>query len=154
MNQPPDNPNRKGKIKAISISTKKGIPKTNIREAKLIKGYGIEGDVHSGKWHRQVSLLAFESIEKMKKKGFPDLRPGSFAENITTQFINIQKIAEGTQIKIGKEAELEITQLGKECHSKCSINIEVGDCIMPREGIFAKVTKGGIIKLNDKISII
>ena len=154
MNQSTKTLNIQGKVKAISISTQKGIPKTNVKEAKLIKGYGIEGDIHSGKWHRQVSLLAFESIEKMKKEGFPNLRPGSFAENITTQFIYIHNVKEGTRIKIGEDAELEITQLGKECHSKCSINIDVGDCIMPREGIFAKVTIGGIIKVGDKIYVV
>jgi len=90
----------------------------------------------------------------MRRTGYPDLRPGSFAENITTQSIDIHNIKEGTRIKIGEDAELEITQLGKECHSKCSINIEVGDCIMPREGIFAKVTIGGIIKVGDKIYVV
>ncbi|MBL7127966.1 MAG: MOSC domain-containing protein [Ignavibacteria bacterium] len=143
-----------GKVKAISISTQKGVPKTNVKEAKLIKGHGIEGDIHSGKWHRQVSLLAFESIEKMMKSGFPNLRPGSFAENITTQSIDIHNIKKGARIIIGEDAELEITQIGKECHSKCSINIEVGDCIMPKEGIFAKVITGGRIKAGDKIFIV
>jgi len=154
LNQSTKTLNIQGKVKAISISTQKGIPKTNVKEAKLIKGHGIEGDIHSGKWHRQVSFLAFESIEKMRRTGYPDLRPGSFAENITTQSIDIHNIKEGTRIKIGEDAELEITQLGKECHSKCSINIEVGDCIMPREGIFAKVTIGGIIKVGDKIYVV
>lgn len=143
-----------GKVKAISISSKKGVSKTNVKEAKLIEGYGIKDDIHSGKWHRQVSLLALESIEKMRGSGFPNLTPGSFAENITTQNIDISKLKEGTIIKIGNNTELEITQIGKECHSKCTINIEVGDCIMPKEGIFAKVLKGGIIKEGDTIFVI
>jgi len=154
LNQSTKNLNTQGKIKAISISTQKGISKINVKEAKLIKGHGIEGDIHSGKWHRQVSFLAFESIEKMRKLGFPNLRPGSFAENITTQDIDIQNIKEGTRIKIGEDAELKVTQIGKECHSKCSINIEIGDCIMPREGVFTKVTKGGIIKIGDNILVV
>lgn len=151
MNQPIKNLNTQGKVKAISISTQKGVPKTNVKEAKLIKDHGIEGDIHSGKWHRQVSFLAFESIEKMRKSGFPNLRPGSFAENITTQSIDIRNLKVGVRIIIGEAAELKVTQIGKECHSKCSINIEVGDCIMPREGVFTKVTKGGIIKVGDNI---
>jgi cyclic pyranopterin phosphate synthase len=154
LNQPKNHLNTQGKVKAISISTQKGVSKINVKEAKLIKDYGIEGDIHSGKWHRQVSFLAFESIEKMRKSGFPNLRPGSFAENITTQSIDIHNIKEGTQIKVGEDAELKVTQIGKECHSKCLIDIEVGDCIMPKEGIFAKVTKGGIIKTGDRIFVV
>lgn len=154
MNQSIKNLNTQGKVKAISISTQKGVPKTNVKKAKLIKDYGIEGDIHSGKWHRQVSFLAFESIEKMRKTGFPNLRPGSFAENITTQDIDIQNLKVGVRIKIGEAPELKVTQIGKECHAKCSINIEVGDCIMPKEGIFAKVTKGGIIKTGDNIIVV
>ena len=154
MNHPTKNLIKQGKVKAISISTQKGVSKTNVKEAKLIKDYGIEGDIHSGKWHRQVSFLAFESIEEMRKSGFPNLRPGSFAENITTQSIDIHNIKEGTQIKIGEDAELKVTQIGKECHSKCLINIEVGDCIMPREGVFTKVIKGGIIKVGDNIFVV
>jgi cyclic pyranopterin phosphate synthase len=143
-----------GKVMAISISKKKGIPKTNINQAKLIKEYGLDGDAHSGNWHRQVSLLAFESIEKMRKSGLPNIRPGAFAENITTQFIDIPNLSVGTRLKMGNDVELEITQIGKECHSKCSIFYEVGDCVMPREGIFARVTESGKITVGDGISVV
>lgn len=145
---------RKGKIVAISISKKKGIPKTNITQAKLIEDFGIEGDIHAGKWHRQVSFLAMESIDKMRAKGLPTLRPGAFAENITTEFIDIPNLQIGSKIKIGAGTELEITQIGKECHSKCAIFFTVGDCVMPREGIFAKVIKGGEIFVGDDVQVI
>ncbi len=143
-----------GRIVAVSISKKKGIPKSNVNSAKLIENYGIEGDIHAGKWHRQVSFLALESIDKMRAKGLPGLRPGAFAENITTEFLTLPEIEIGTRIKIGKSAELEITQIGKECHDKCAIFVKVGDCVMPREGIFAKVIKSGDIKINDEIRIL
>ncbi len=143
-----------GRIVAISISKKKGIPKSNVNSANLIEDYGIEGDIHAGKWHRQVSLLAIESIEKMRAGGLPGLRPGAFAENITTEFLNLPEISIGTKIQIGSEAMLEITQIGKECHDKCAIFVKVGDCVMPREGIFARVIKSGRIKVNDEIKIL
>lgn len=143
-----------GKIVAISISKKKGIPKTNVQSAKLIESFGIEGDVHAGNWHRQVSFLALESIDKMREKGLPNLRPGAFAENITTEFLELPNLEVGTRIKIGKDAILEITQIGKECHSKCAIFFKVGDCVMPREGIFAKVIRGGEIFIGDEIEIL
>jgi MOSC domain-containing protein YiiM len=143
-----------GKVIAISISKKKGIPKTNVQSAKLIENFGIEGDVHAGNWHRQVSFLALESIDKMRKKGLANLRPGAFAENITTEFLELPELEVGTRIKIGKEAELEITQIGKECHSKCAIFFKVGDCVMPREGIFARVIRGGEIFIGDEIKIL
>ena len=143
-----------GKVVAISISKKKGIPKTNVQSAKLIENFGIEGDVHAGNWHRQVSFLALESIDKMREKGLPNLRPGAFAENITTEFLELPDLEVGTRMKIGKEAELEITQIGKECHSKCAIFYKVGDCVMPREGIFAKVVRGGEIFVGDEVKIL
>lgn len=143
-----------GKIVAISISKKKGIPKTNVQSTLLIENHGIEGDIHAGNWHRQVSFLALESIDKMREKGLPNLRPGAFAENITTEFLELPNLEVGTKIKLGKEAILEITQIGKECHSKCAIFFKVGDCVMPREGIFAKVIKGGNISVDDKIEIL
>ncbi len=142
-----------GKVLAISISKKKGIPKTNIDTANLIENYGIEGDVHAGNWHRQVSFLAIESINKMREAGIPKLRPGAFAENITTEFLTLPQIEIGTKIKIGDEALLEITQIGKECHSKCAIFVKIGDCVMPSEGIFAKVIKSGSIKPDDDIIV-
>ncbi|AFH50510.1 Hypothetical protein IALB_2807 [Ignavibacterium album JCM 16511] len=146
--------NQIGKIVAISISKKKGIPKTNVQSAKLIENFGIEGDVHAGNWHRQISFLALESIDKMREKGLPNLRPGAFAENITTEFLELPRLEVGTRMRIGKDTELEITQIGKECHSKCAIFFKVGDCVMPREGIFAKVIRGGEIFIGDKIEIL
>lgn len=142
-----------GKVKAISVSKKKGIPKSNVNSISLIENYGLEGDIHAGDWHRQVSLLALESIQKMKDKGLPNLQPGIFAENITTEFIDIPNLKPGMLIKIGVNAELEITQIGKECHTKCGIYYKAGDCVMPKEGIFARVIKGGEIKINDKIEV-
>jgi molybdopterin adenylyltransferase len=142
-----------GKVVAISISKKKGKPKTNVQSAKLIENFGIEGDVHAGNWHRQISFLALESIDKMREKGLPNLRPGAFAENITTEFLKLPELEIGTRVKIGKDAELEITQIGKECHSKCAIYFRVGDCVMPREGIFARVIRGGDIFAGDEIVI-
>lgn len=146
--------NKHGRVISISTSIKKGIPKSNVDSARLIENHGISGDAHAGKWHRQVSFLAMESINKMKKAGLPNLRPGAFAENITTEFIKIPELRIGTRIKIGESAELEITQIGKECHSRCAIFHTVGDCVMPKEGIFARVLKSGSIKSNDTIEVI
>jgi len=141
-----------GKIIALSVSKKKGIPKTNVERVTLIENYGMEGDAHAGNWHRQISLLAIESIEKMRAKGL-NVRPGAFAENITTEFIDLPGLNVGDRIVVG-ESELEITQIGKDCHTKCAIYYQTGDCVMPREGIFARVLKGGIIKVDDEIKII
>ena len=143
-----------GKVIAVSISKRKGIPKTNTDSAKLIENYGIEGDIHAGTWHRQISFLAMESIDKMRKSGLPGLRPGAFAENITTEFLNLPSIRVGTRMQIGDEAVIEITQIGKECHTRCAIYAKVGDCVMPREGIFGKVIKSGEIRVNDEIIIL
>lgn len=154
LNRPNMNSIVFGKIIAISISKKKGIPKTNVQSAQLIKDYGIEGDAHAGNWHRQVSFLAYESIKKMREAGIHNLRPGAFAENITTELIDLPQLKVGSRIKIGKDAELEITQIGKECHNKCAIFIKVGDCVMPREGIFTRVNKTGEIFVGDEFSVI
>jgi MOSC domain-containing protein YiiM len=142
-----------GKIKAISISKKKGIPKSNVQSAKLIADWGIEGDAHAGNWHRQISFLALESIDKMRKT-LPTLRPGAFAENITTEFIDIPNLQIGSRVKIGENTELEITQIGKECHDKCAIYVKVGNCVMPTEGIFGKVLKGGEIFVDDNVQVV
>lgn len=149
-----DNILQNGRITAISVSDKKGIPKSNTGTAVLIENWGIEGDAHSGDWHRQISLLAVESINRMKEKGLPDLKPGIFAENITTEFINLPLLPIGSILEIGDNCKIEITQIGKECHSRCVIYETAGDCIMPKEGIFAKVVKGGIIHTNDEIRIV
>jgi len=143
----------KGTIKAISVSKTKGTKKTNVTGAQLNADSGIAGDAHAGKWHRQVSLLAIESIDKMIEMG-ANVSPGDFAENVTTENINLQNMEIGTRLKLGQSAELEITQFGKECHTRCEIYDQVGDCIMPREGVFAKVIKPGQINTGDAIEVI
>lgn len=141
------------KVIAISISEKKGVPKENIPTGNFIEDFGLEGDAHAGKWHRQVSLLGVESINKMKELGIEGLCSGKFAENITTEGINLYNLPVGTKMRIGDTVH-EVTQIGKECHSGCAIFQEIGQCIMPKEGIFTKVVEGGEIKVNDEISII
>ena len=141
------------KVLSINISEKKGTPKTRINPGVLIEDFGFEGDAHAGKWHRQVSLLAKESIEKSKGLPTDGLCHGVFAENITTEGIELFTIPVGTQLKVG-ECILEISQIGKECHDGCTIKKLVGQCVMPREGIFARVIKGGKVFENDTIEII
>ena len=139
---------------AVCTSNKKGVRKERIGEATLIAGWGIEGDAHAGKWHRQVSLLNNSSIEKMrevgKKKGL-DLVPGDFAENLTTEGVELFTLPVGTYLEIG-EALLEVTQIGKQCHHGCEIFKQVGHCVMPQEGIFARVLVGGSVKAKDNIA--
>ena len=138
-------------ILAVSVSEKKGVKKDNIPEGLLIENFGLKDDAHAGDWHRQISLLAMESIEKIKAKGL-DVGPGDFAENITTIGINLVSLPIGTRLKIGDEALVEVTQIGKECHARCAIYHQTGDCVMPKEGIFAKVLKGGKVKKGDQIA--
>ena len=133
----------KFKIVSINISEKKGEKKKPVNEAVLRENHGIVGDAHAGDWHRQVSLLAKEDIEEMIKKG-ASVSYGDFAENITTEGIDLASLPIGTHLYID-ETELEVTQIGKECHSHCEIYKQVGDCVMPKKGIFAKVIKGGEI---------
>jgi len=141
-----------GRIVAVSISPKKGVKKTNILLGSLIENYGLENDAHAGDWHRQVSLLAVESISKIRKKGL-DVNPGDFAENITTKGIKLWELPVGSRLKLGEDALVEVTQIGKECHDRCAIYKQVGDCVMPREGIFVKVLKGGTIGPSDGIQV-
>jgi molybdopterin adenylyltransferase len=145
--------NIKGRIKAISVSEKKGTRKKNVLEAQLKAGYGIVGDAHAGKWHRQISLLSFESISQIATQG-KTLSPGDYAENITTEGIDLHLLKAGDRVFFGKDTELEITQIGKKCHTKCEIYKQLKDCIMPRDGIFAKVIKSGSIKVGDEIEVI
>lgn len=141
------------KIVSINISTKKGVIKEPISKAKLKINYGIVGDAHAGNWHRQISMLAKESIQKIKDKGFDHLKFGDFAENITTEGIEVHTLPVGTKLKIG-ECEVEVTQIGKKCHNGCAIKQTTGDCVMPREGIFVKVLKEGTIQPNDIIEVL
>jgi MOSC domain-containing protein YiiM len=143
----------KGKVVSINISDKKGVRKKPLREAFLRANFGIEGDAHaSSKWHRQVSLLAIESIRKMQVVGLK-VNPGDFAENITTEGIDLPGLPVGTRMKIGDAIEAEVSQIGKVCHTRCEIYNQAGDCIMPKEGIFVKVIKGGMVKEGDEITI-
>ena len=138
---------------AVSISATKGVKKDNVPKARVLVNFGLEGDAHAGDWHRQVSLLAVESIDKMRQRGL-ELKPGDFAENITTRGIDLPNLPIGTRLRLGNEVILEVTQIGKACHHGCAIKQAVGDCVMPREGIFARVLKGGIIHHNDIIEIL
>jgi MOSC domain-containing protein YiiM len=142
------------RVIAVNISTEKGVRKHTIPSCRLVIDHGIDGDAHAGKWHRQISLLAQESIDKMQAT-LQDiqLKPGDFAENITTAGIAVMKLPIGTRLKVGDEAELEVTQIGKECHMSCEIRRLVGDCVMPREGIFAIVIREGEIKPGDEIKV-
>jgi molybdopterin adenylyltransferase len=138
---------------AVCQSEKKGEKKTPMARVTVREGYGVVGDAHADSaTHRQVSLLAIESIDKMRGKGL-ELHPGDFAENITTEGIDLAALPVGTRIHIG-DVVLEMTQIGKECHAGCAIRQQVGDCIMPREGIFARVVRGGEIKPGDTIQVI
>lgn len=140
------------KVISVNRSKEKGVVKKPIKEGNFIQDFGLEGDGHGGPWHRQVSLLAQESIDKMKKT-LPSLKPGDFAENITTQGLVLYELPVGSLLKIG-DLELRVTQIGKECHQGCAIKQEVGQCVMPKEGIFARVEKAGIIKAGDEIQLI
>ncbi|MBI4376960.1 MAG: MOSC domain-containing protein [Elusimicrobia bacterium] len=142
-----------GTLLAVCISSRKGIRKQPVAQATLQGEFGVAGDAHAGKWHRQVSLLAWESIEKMRAKGLR-VNAGSFAENLTTSGIDLPSLPIGSRLRVGSEALLEITQIGKECHARCAIYSFAGDCVMPREGIFARVLSGGLIKPGDPVALI
>lgn len=136
-------------IKAVCISENKGERKKPVEAVELRENHGIVGDAHAGDWHRQVSLLAQESIDKMRALGL-DVTAGDFAENITTVGIDLVSLPIGSRLKAG-ETLLEVTQIGKECHTRCAIFYQAGDCVMPKEGIFVKVITGGTIKPGDEI---
>ena len=138
-----------GKILGICISEKRGTEKHEIQEANLVKDWGIEGDAHGGKWHRQVSLLSFEKIEDFRAKG-AEVDFGAFGENLIVEGFDLRNLPTGTQLRSG-DVLLEITQIGKECHSHCEIYKQMGECIMPHEGVFAIVLEGGILKAGQSI---
>lgn len=138
-------------VEAVCISAKKGVVKKEQDRVLLKADWGIEGDAHAGEWHRQVSLLASESIELVREI-LPTLKKGAFAENIITRGIDLESLGLGKRLRVGESAVLEITQIGKECHnSGCAIKRATGDCIMPREGLFAKVIEGGSVGPGDEI---
>ncbi|MHB1043477.1 MAG: MOSC domain-containing protein [Eubacteriales bacterium] len=142
-----------GIIKAVCLSPRKGMRKKDAGEGVLVVEHGLEGDAHAGPWHRQVSLLALESIEKMRALGLK-VGPGDFAENLTTEGIDLVSLPLGTLLRIGPAAVGEVTQIGKECHAHCAIYQQAGDCVMPREGIFIKVVSGGPVKTGDAIELL
>jgi MOSC domain-containing protein YiiM len=143
-----------GKVISVNVSGKKGMRKKPVEEILVKADFGIEGDAHaSSEWHRQVSLLALESINKMRDAGL-DVHPGDFAENITTEGIDLVSLPVGTEIHIGSEVVGEVSQIGKDCHTRCAIYYQAGDCVMPKEGIFIKVVKGGKVATGDLIEIV
>lgn len=137
---------------AVCISEKKGTQKKNVHEALFIEDFGLENDAHAGKWHRQVSLLSYEKIQDFKKKGAP-VEDGAFGENLIVSGIDFKNLPVGTRFQSG-DVVLEMTQIGKECHSGCEIYKIMGDCIMPREGVFAKVLHGGRIREGDELTVL
>ena len=141
------------RIVAVSISRKKGEKKINVDQAQLISDHGLDRDAHAGDWHRQVSLLDMQSIAKIRDKGL-DVDPGNFAENITTEGLQLWELPIGTRMRLGDAVLVEVTQIGKECHNRCAIFHQVGDCVMPREGIFAKVLEPGTIRPGDPIEVL
>lgn len=138
---------------AVSVSEKKGMRKTNVEEVIVEVESGIKGDAHAGPWHRQVSLLAQESIEKMQNLGL-DVHAGDFAENLTTVGIDLVSLPVGTKLRIGESALMEVTQIGKVCHERCAIYYQAGDCVMPKEGIFVRVLAGGRLAPGDEITMV
>jgi MOSC domain-containing protein YiiM len=140
-------------VVAVCTSKEKGERKTDVGQAELQEGFGLVGDAHGGDWHRQVSLLAIESIDKMRAAGL-DVGPGDFAENLTTQGVNLYTLPVGTRLRVGDSVLLEMTQIGKECHDRCAIYHQAGDCVMPREGVFATVVNGGQVKAGDRLEIL
>jgi MOSC domain-containing protein YiiM len=144
--------NQEGQVLAVCTSKKKGVRKRDVGQAELRPEWGIVGDAHAGPWHRQVSLLAWESIEKMRAAGL-NVKAGSFAENITTTGLNLVDLPVGTQLRLG-EALVRVTQIGKVCHDRCAIYYQAGDCVMPREGIFVEVLAGGQVQAGDAIQVL
>ena len=144
-------PNR-GRVLAVNISEKKGMRKTNVYSCHVLKDFGLKDDAHGGPWHRQISLLANESIQKMTAMGL-NVGYGDFAENITTEGVDLVHLPIGTIIRIGKQIVLRVTQIGKECHERCAIYYQAGDCVMPKEGIFAEVINDGKVAVGDEIII-
>jgi MOSC domain-containing protein YiiM len=143
----------KGKVISVNISDNKGEKKHNIDRCRLVEGHGLDSDAHAGPWHRQVSLLAAESIDKIRKMGL-DVNPGDFAENLTTRGIELPTLPIGTKLLVGGEVLMKVTQIGKECHTRCAIFQQVGDCVMPKEGIFTEVVTGGDIEVGDEIEVL
>lgn len=145
-----------GEIVALSTSKRKGERKENVAQARFIENFGIEGDVHAGAWERQVSLLALESFGEIQARTPREIRPGEFAENITTKGLDLDELKVGDRLAVGDRGDviLKVTQLGKECHRGCAIRKQVGDCIMPRRGVFARVLRGGVVSPGERIELV
>ena len=141
-----------GKIMAVCISEKRGTQKKNIEKVRLIENFGLEGDAHGGNWHRQVSLLSYEKVRAFEEKDI-SVEDGAFGENLLVEGFDFKTLPVGTRFRCG-DVLLEMTQIGKECHSHCEIYQAVGDCIMPREGVFARVLHGGMIQIGDEMEIV
>lgn len=140
-----------GKVTAVCTSPEKGTQKKNVKEAVFIEDFGIQGDAHAGKWHRQVSLLSYDKIEAFRARG-AEVEDGSFGENLVVEGIDFRTLPVGTRLHCN-DVILEMTQIGKECHHGCQIFKKMGDCIMPREGVFAKVLRGGTIRIGDEMRV-
>jgi len=149
---------KQGTVLAVCLSEKTGTRKTNVGWARLVVEHGLEGDAHAGPWHRQVSFLAQESADKVRgadkvrAQGL-EIGPGDFAENILTAGLELFSLPLGTRLRVGPEVLVEVTQIGKECHTGCAIRQLTGDCVMPREGIFARVLRGGIVQTGDIVEV-
>jgi MOSC domain-containing protein YiiM len=143
----------KGKVLSVNISDEKGEKKHNVGKCRLLRDLGLENDAHAGFMHRQVSLLGRESIQKIKDKGL-DVGFGDFAENLTIEGIDLPALPVGTKLRVGETTVLRISQIGKECHSRCNIFLQIGDCVMPREGIFAEVLTAGDVSVGDEILVL
>ena len=142
-----------GTVVSVNVSETVGIRKTPVGSARVREEHGLEGDAHARDWHRQVSLLALESIDTMVAAGL-DVGPGDFAENLTTSGIDVAGLSVGTRLGVGDVVELEITQIGKVCHDRCAIYYEAGDCVMPREGVFAIVRRPGTVRAGDEVRVL
>ena len=144
----------RGKIQAVCLSRKKGERKTPVESATFLENHGIKGDAHAGDWHRQISLLSAEDIDRMREKGLPDLALGDFAENLVVSGIDLAELGLGSRLRIGADVEISLTQIGKVCHTRCAIYYQTGDCIMPRRGLFARVIQGGGVNVNDDVAVL
>lgn len=140
-----------GKVMAVCVSPQKGTQKTDVQEAEFIEEFGIKGDAHAGKWHRQVSLLSYDKIEDFRARG-ANVENGAFGENLVVEGIDFRNLPVGTRLHCN-DVILEITQIGKECHSGCRIFQEMGECIMPKEGVFSRVIHGGVISTGDEMRV-
>lgn len=141
-----------GKIIAVCTSPEKGTQKQNVGSALLVEDWGIQGDAHAGKWHRQVSLLSYDRVEEFRARG-AQVEPGAFGENLLVEGFDFKSLPVGTRFGCNG-AVLELTQIGKQCHAHCQIYRQVGDCIMPREGVFTRVLRGGVVRVGDELTIL